>query len=364
MADYDRSPRATLALPALGLVVLALTWDRPGLPGWVLVLVGVLLAGSVISAVMHAETLAHRVGEPYGSLLLAVAVTVIEVGLIVTLMLGGSDGSQTIARDTVFAAVMICTTLITGSSLLLAALREGTVTFRSEGPVSAVAAIATLATLSLLLPAFTTSTPGPTYSPAQLAFAALASLGVYLLFVLVQTVRNRDLFVSVVVDEQDTGLARDARPGPRRTVVAGVALVLSLVAVVGLAKVETPGIEAVVGGLGLPPSFVGLVIAGIVLTPEAIAAVRAARRGRVQTSLNLAFGSALASIGLTIPAVALAMVWLPGPLVLGLGPREIVLLVLALGVSALSVLPGRATLLQGGVHLAIGAAFVVLAAVP
>lgn len=364
MADYDRSPRSSLLVPALGLAALGLTWGRSDLPGWALLVVGVLLAGSVISAVLHAETLAHRVGEPYGSLLLAVAVTVIEVGLIVTLMLGGREGSQAIARDTVFAAVMICTTIIAGLSLLLASLREGSVSFRSEGPVSAVAAVATLATLSLVLPAFTTSTPGPTYAPAQLAFAAMASLCVYLLFVLVQTVRNRELFVTVVVDEHDTGRAQDARPGPRRTAIAAVALVLSLVAVVGLAKVETPGIEAVIDGLGLPPSFVGLVIAGIVLTPEGLAAVRAARRGRVQTSLNLAFGSALASIGLTIPAVALATRWVPGPLVLGLGPRELVLLCLALAVSALSVLPGRATLLQGGVHLAIGAAFVVLAAVP
>ncbi len=364
MTTYDRSPRASLVVPAIGLVALALTWGRTGLPGWVVVAVGVLLAGSVISAVLHAETLAHRVGEPYGSLLLAVAVTVIEVGLIVTLMLGGGQGSAAIARDTVFAAVMICTTLIAGASLLLAALRDGTATFLPEGPTSAVAAVATLATLSLVLPTFTTSTPGPTYTPTQLTFAAIASLGVYLTFVLVQTMRNRDLFVTVVVDEHDTGREQDARPGPRRTVVAAGALVASLVAVVGLAKVETPAVTSVVGAAGLPASFVGLVIAAIVLTPEGLAAVRAARRGRVQTSLNLAFGSALASIGLTIPAVAVATIWVPGPLVLGLGAREIVLLVLALAVSALSVLPGRATVLQGAVHLSIGAAFVVLAAVP
>jgi Ca2+:H+ antiporter len=364
VADYDRSPRVTLLIPILGLVMLMATWGRQDLPGLVLVVAGVLLAGSVIAAVLHAETLAHRVGEPYGSLLLALAVTVIEVGLIVSLMLGGKAGSESIARDTVFAAIMICTTIIVGLSLLLASLRDGLVVFRAEGPVAAVAAIGTLATLSLVLPRFTTSTAGPTYAPAQLALAAVASLGVYLLFVLVQTVRNRELFVTVVVDEDDTGQARDGRPGPRRTAVAAGALLVSLVVVIGLATVETPGIEAAIATAGLPPSFVGLVIAAIVLTPEGIAAVRAARRGRVQTSLNLAYGSALASIGLTIPAVAVATIWVPGPLLLGLGAREIVLLVLALAVSALSVVPGRATLLQGGVHLAIGAAFVVLAAVP
>jgi Ca2+:H+ antiporter len=363
MADYNRSQRTSLAVPAVGLAVLGATWSQKTLPGPVMLLVGVLLAACVITAVLHAETLAHRVGEPYGSLVLAVAVTVIEVGLIVTLMLGGREGSETIARDTVFAAVMLCTTVIVGLSLLVAALRDGIVSFRSAGPVSAVAAIATLATLSLVLPTFTTSTPGPTYSPAQLVLAALASLGVYLTFVLVQTVRNRDLFVTVVVDEDDTGFERDARPGRQRTALAVLGLGMALVAVVGLAKVETPGIEAVLDTVGLPASFVGLVIAAIVLMPEGLAAVRAASRGRVQTSLNLGFGSALASIGLTIPAVAIATLWVPGPLVLGLGPVQMVLLLLALTVSALSVLPGRATLLQGAVHLAIGATFVVLAAV-
>jgi Ca2+:H+ antiporter len=149
VADYDRSPRVSLAVPVFGLVALAFTWGRTDLSGPILIVVGLLLAGSVIAAVLHAETLAHRVGEPYGSLLLALAVTVIEVGLIVTLMLGGKPGSEAVARDTVFAAVMICTTVIIGLSLLIGALREGSVSFRSEGPVAAVAAVATLATLSL-----------------------------------------------------------------------------------------------------------------------------------------------------------------------------------------------------------------------
>jgi Ca2+:H+ antiporter len=361
---HDALPRWSVVLPLVSLAALAGLWGRSGVPGWVLAVVAVLLIGSVLAAVIHAETLAHRVGEPMGSLLLAVAVTVIEVGLIVTLMLGGKAGSESVARDTVFAAIMICCNVIAGLSLLIAARRRGLATFRSEGPTSAVAAIATLATLSLVLPSFTTTEPGPEFSPSQLAFAAVASLTVYGLFVLVQNVRNTDLFVSVIVDEEDTGRITDARPGRRRTTVSAIALVVSLVAVVGLAKVETPGLEGIVATLGLPLSFVGLIIAGIVLLPEGISAVRSANRDHLQTSLNLAYGSGLASIGLTIPAVAVASLFIEGDLLLGLGPRELVLLVLTLAVSALSVLPGKATVLQGGLHLVLGAAFVVLTLVP
>lgn len=361
---HDSLPRWSLILPAVSLIALVGLWGRPGLPGWVLGVVAVLLIGAVLAAVVHAETLAHRVGEPAGSLLLAVCVTIIEVGLIVTLMLGGKEGSQTVARDTVFAAIMICCNFIAGLSLFIVARRRGLATFRSEGPTSAVAAIAVLATLSLVVPSFTTTEPGPEFAPSQLAFAAVASLTVYGLFVLVQNVRNTDLFVSVIVDEEDTGWITDARPGRRRTVVSAIALVVSLVCVVGLAKIETPGLEGLVDGLGLPLAFVGLVIAGIVLLPEGISAVRSAYRDHVQTSLNLAYGSGLASIGLTIPAVAVASLWIPGDLVLGLRPQELVLLILTLAVSALSVLPGKATVLQGGLHLAVGAAFVVLTLVP
>ncbi len=360
----DSLPVMSLIFPVLGLITLALTWGKHDLPTVVLVVVGVMLIASVLSAVLHADTIAHRVGEPGGSLVLAMAVTIIEVGLIVTLMLAGKPGAESVARDTAFAAIMICCNIIVGLSIMVVALRDGMASFRAEGPISAVSAVATLATLSLVLPTFTSSTPGPTFNTTQLAFAAVASFGVYVLFVLVQNVRNRDHFVSVIADQEDTGSGRHAHPGPRRTLAAAIGLLCALVAVVGLAKVETPGIEALVDVAGLPLSFVGVIIASIVLLPEGISAVQSARRGRIQTSLNLAYGSALASIGLTIPAVALATIWVSGPLVLGLGPREIVLLVLTVLVSALSVIPGRATLLEGGLHLAVGGAFFVMAIVP
>ncbi len=360
----DSYPVWSLFLPVLGAILLALTWGRKDLSTLVLVVVGVFLVAAVLAAVIHAETVAARVGEPLGTLVLALSVTIIEVGLIVTIMAGGKEGASVVARDTVLSAVMICCGFIAGISILLGAGRDGVVKFRSEGPTSAVAAITTLATLSLILPTFTTTAPGPVFAPSQLAFAAVASLTVYGLFVVVQNIRNREMFVSVIVDENDTGRPIDAKPGPHRTAAASGGLVLSLFVVIGLAKVESPGIESVLDWLGLPLSFVGLVIASIVLLPEGIAAVRAARRRRIQTSLNLAYGSALASIGLTIPAVALATIWLDGPLVLGLTGRETVLMVLVLAISALCVIPGRATLLSGGLLVSIGSAYVVLAIVP
>ena len=366
MADRIRSylARWTVYVPIAGIAALVLTWGRD-LPPVVVVIAALLLAGSVLAAVHHAEVVAHRVGEPYGSLVLAVAVTIIEVALIVTLMISGGEKTQSLARDTVFAAVMITCNGILGLSLLVGALRRRIAVFNPEGSGGALAAVATVATLSLVLPTFTTSRSGPQFSPAQLAFAAVASLALYLLFVAVQTRRHRDYFLPIttegrVVDEED-----HADPPTARA--AGISLgllLVALIAVVGLAKGVSPSIEAGVAGAGLPQSVVGVVIALMVLLPETIAAVRAAARDRIQTSLNLALGSAMASIGLTIPAIAVAMIWLEGPLLLGLGGTQMVLLALTVVVGTLTVVPGRANVLQGGVHLGLLAAFLFLAASP
>jgi Ca2+:H+ antiporter len=354
--------RWTLVVPPLAVVVLALTWGRD--LGWAPnVVVGVILAAAVLSAVHHAEVVAHRVGEPFGSLVLAVAVTVIEVGLIVTLMISGEPSeTSTLARDTVFAAVMITLNGIVGLSVLVGALRRHVADFNAEGSGSALAAVATLATVCLVLPRFTESEPGPEFSSAQLAFAAVASIALYGLFVVVQTVRHRDYFLPV-----EAGSSEDAHappPAERETLVSLGLLVVALVAVVGLAKTISPAIEDGVDAAGFPPSAVGVAIALLVLAPESLAAVRAARRDRVQTSFNLALGSAMASIGLTIPSIAVASIWLEGPLELGLGDTQMVLLALSVVVGALTVLPGRATLLEGGVHIAIFCSFLFLAVNP
>jgi len=343
-------------IPPVALVILALTWgSKP--PTVVLVAVAVFLGASVIAAVHHAEVIAHRVGEPFGSLVLAVAVTVIEVGLIVTLMAGDSAGNETLARDTVFAAAMITCNGILGLCLLIGAIRGHVASFNAEGTASALATVATLAVLTLVLPTFTTSAPGPEFTSAQLAFAAVASVALYALFVFVQTVRHRDYFVTEGADHAEPASDREA-------LLSLALLVAGLIAVVGLAKVESKAIEDAVTGLGAPKSAVGAIIALLVLAPETLAAVRNASRGRVQTSFNLALGSAMASIGLTIPAIAIASIWLDGPLVLGLDSTQIVLLAITVLVGSLTVLPGRATVQEGGVHLVLFTAFVFLALNP
>ncbi|MFF6950658.1 calcium:proton antiporter [Streptomyces iakyrus] len=354
----------TTLIPLLAAVLLVFTWGRD-LPAGVVVLVTLVLAGAVLAAVHHAEVVAHRVGEPFGSLVLAVAVTIIEVALIVTLMIDGGDKSATLARDTVFAAVMITCNGIVGLCLLVASLRHGTAVFNPEGTGAALATVATLATLSLVLPTFTTSKPGPEFSTVQLTFAALSSLILYGLFVTTQTRRHRDYFLPItrlgeVITEEEHAEAPTAR-----TALTSLGLLgLALIGVVGLAKGVSPTIESGVEAAGLPQAVVGVIIALLVLLPETIAALRSARRDRVQTSLNLALGSAMASIGLTIPAVALASVWLSGPLILGLGATHMVLLALTVVVASLTVVPGRATPLQGGVHLVLFAAYLELAINP
>ncbi len=371
MIAVPRSPAAswTAVLPPLAVVVLALTWGRKldGTVGGVVVaVVAVVLAAAVLAAVHHAEVVAHRVGEPFGSLILAVAVTVIEVALIVTLTVSGGEGTQSLARDTVFAAVMITTNGILGLSLLVAARGRGMAVFNPEGTGGALATVLILATLTLVLPRFTTSKPGPEFTGPQLAFAAVASLTLYLVFVVTQTVRHRDFFLPVsasgdVLEDDDT----HADPPSTRTALTSLCLLLAaLLGVVGLAKVESPAIESGVATVGFPPSFVGVVIAMLVLLPETLAATRAARRGRVQISLNLALGSAMASIGLTIPVIAVASIWLEGPLVLGLDPTQIVLLAVTVVAGMLTVVPGRATRLQAELHLVLLAAFLFLAVSP
>jgi Ca2+:H+ antiporter len=353
----------TVALPVIGLVAVALTWQRE-LHWAVAAVVGLVLIGSVLAAVHHAEIVAARVGEPFGSLILAVAVTVIEVGLILTLMLSGKGDTSALARDTVFAAVMITCNGIVGLTLLLAG-RDGPPRFNPEGTGAALGVVATLATLTLVLPSFTTTASGPVFSPGQLAFAAIASAALYLVFVTSQTRKHRDFFLPVT-DQGDT-IDEDAhadRPTTRAAVISLGILAVALFAVVFLAKSVSPSIEGAVVQVGIPHSFVGVIIALLVLLPEGIAASKAALRNRMQTSLNLAYGSAIASIGLTIPAIAVASIWIDGELALGLGGTQIVLLLLTVVVGILTVTPGRATRIQGSLHLIVFAAFVFLAISP
>jgi len=321
------------------------------------------LIASVLAAVHHAEVVAHRVGEPFGSLVLALAVTIIEVALIVSVMLSGGEVTAALARDTIFAAIMIILNGMVGLCLLIGGSRHGEQAFGLYGVNAALATLAAMSVITLVLPNTTTTTVGPFYSPSQLALVAVASLVLYGAFVLVQTVRHRDYFLPEGHDALDA--EAHAEPPPVRVAaISGGLLIACLVAVVLLAKKLAPTIEEAVHSVGAPEVVVGIIIAAIVLLPESLAAIKAARLNRLQTSLNLALGSALASIGLTIPAVAFVALATGWTLVLGIGQREMVLLALTLLVATLSLGTGRTTVLQGAVHLTIFAVYLFTTLVP
>jgi Ca2+:H+ antiporter len=293
---------------------------------------------------------------------LAVAITVIEVALIVSMMLAGGPDTATLPRDTIYAAVMIIGTGVVGICLLAGGLRHHAQSFRLEGTNGALSALVALTGLSLVLPTFTTSSPEGTYTVSQLVFAAVSSLALWAIFVFVQTVRHRDYFLPPT--NTDDEAVHAPPPSAAVAVTSFGLLLLALVAVVGLAKQLSPLIEAAVAAAGAPKAVIGIAIALLVLLPETWAAVRAALADRLQTSMNLALGSALASIGLTIPAVVATATLLDLPLVLGLPPKDLVLLALTFLVGAITLGTGRTNMMQGAVHLVLFAAFLFLSMVP
>ncbi len=357
-------PAWTWVVPILASALLALKFAHiiPSDATPVLMLAGLLLGASVFAAVHHAELLALRLGEPFGSILLAVAVTVIEVGLIVSIMLAGAEGSDQVARDAVFSAVMIVLNGVIGLCLVLGAGRYFEQTFQLQGASSALAVLGTLATLALILPDYTETTPGPFYSIFQLEVVGVMSLLLWCVFVFVQTIRHRDYFLDALSRAGPGGAAEI--PGDWTALLSVVLLIVSLVAVVLLAKVLSYPVDDATAAAGLPKTFVGVVIAVIVLLPEGLAATKSALVNRLQNSINLALGSAIASIGLTIPAVAVVSVVLKRQIALGISTTNITLLVQTLFIAALTLGTGRTTVLQGAVHLVIFVAFLLVSAVP
>jgi Ca2+:H+ antiporter len=353
------NPLWTLAVPPLGIALLALSWAVPGLPG-VLVLLVLGLVGSVIASVHHAEVIAHRVGEPFGTLVLALAVTVIEVALIVSMMLSGGESTSGLARDTVFAAVMIILNGLIGASLLVGGRRHRVQDFKLEGINAALGTLTVIVVFTLILPNFSTSTPGPIYTRSQLLFVAAATLVLFAAFTVFQTVRHRDYFLPAKGDPDEHA----TQPTNQEAMTSLGLLLVALVAVVLSAKGISPSIEAALQAAGAPAATVGILIAAIVLLPESVAAIRAAHANRLQTSLNLAIGSAIASIGLTVPTVAVLSVMMGWPLALGVDNKSTVLLILSLFVVSISLRTGRTTMLPGVVHLVLFAAYLFLSFVP
>lgn len=357
------NPLWTVLVPLASVLVLLLYWLVPQMPG-VVILLCFGLIGGVIAAVHHAEVIAHKVGEPFGTLVLALSVTIIEVALIVSMMMSGGEGAMGLARDTIFAAVMIILNGIIGASLLFGARKHLVQDFNLEGVTAALGTMTVIVVFALIVPNFVTSSPGPSYTSSQLIFVAVSTLILFGAFTFFQTVRHRDYFLPVVEDD-DLHLDDHAPPPSTTTALVSLAaLLVSLVGVVLSAKGISPSLEAMLNTFGAPAVTLGILIAAIVLLPECGAAIRAARANRLQTSLNLAIGSAIASIGLTIPTVAFVAIAMGWTLELGLDAKSICLLVLSLFVVSNTLRTGSTTMLPGIVHLVIFAAYLYLSFVP
>jgi Ca2+:H+ antiporter len=355
-----RTPWWTWAWPLSGYIVLA-SAGFIGSGGIIAGAAGLVLLASVFAAVYHAEVVAHRVGEPFGTLVLALAVTVIETALIVSVMIAAPAEKAGLARDTVFAAVMIVCNGIVGLCLLAGGARHHEQGFQVQGASAALAVLVALTSLTLILPNFAAPELGARYRTPQLGFAAIVSLVLYGSFVFVQSARHRDYFLPPQGDREE---AHAPPPSNKTAVVSAGLLVVSLIVIVGLAKLLTPFVELGIASLAVPKAVVGIVIAALVLLPEGLAALNAARANRLQTSLNLALGSALATIGLTIPAVAAVSIAIGQPLDLGLGTKDEILLAVTLLLGVITLGTGRTTILQGIVHLVIFAAFLLFAIIP
>lgn len=331
---------------------------------WFIALMSITLIGAVLSAVHHAEVIAHKTGEPFGTLVLSISVTIIEVSLIIAMMFAGHDGAEFIARDAVFATVMIVVNGVIGLCIFMGGLRHHEMSFRNEGTNSALGVLTAMATFILVMPIVTVSTPGPDFTKSQLAFAGVACFALYGAFLFFQTVSHRDYYLPDAEASKTNIHVHADKPSNLKTAISVALLLLSLITVVGLAEALNPAIEKGVKAIGAPKTVVGIAIAMLVLLPEGYAAVRAAKANRLQSSLNLALGSALASIGLTIPTVAAIAILFNLPLSLGISSLNMVLMYLSLFIGALTLAIGRTTLLQGVVHLIIFFEFLFLSLVP
>jgi Ca2+:H+ antiporter len=332
-----------------------------GVAALLYVAAGIVLFGTVFAAVHHAEHMAHVVGEPLGTLIVTIAVTVIEVSLIASATLSG-HGSAMLARDTVFSVIIIVCNGLVGLCLLIGGLRYREQSFNEPGANAYLSVLVVLAGITLVLPNYTTTAPGPVFSSGQLIFVSTMTVALYLIFLFIQTVRHRDYFVGAGAPRAESGIES---AGDRRGLFVSAAwLVLALIGVILLAEKLTAAAVTGLAALGAPSGVAGVLLAMLVLLPEAGIAVGAARRNDLQRSINAALGSSLATIGLTIPAVAVVTLVLHQPLVLGLEPKDVVLLLLSFAVSFLSFGMGRTNVLMGFVHLVMFAAFLLLTLLP
>lgn len=355
-------PKYLLSFSSFFVLLIAKSFVNSG--GIFSAVVAVFLAIAVMSSVHHAEIIAHKIGEGLGTIVLALCITVIEVGLIVSLMAQGGD-TGVLARDTIFSAIMIITNGMVALCLILGGLKFREQEFQVQGSKSLLVVLMTLSMIVFVLPNYTTTTQGPTYNSIQMIFIAAICIFLYLLFIVFQTKTHKAYF------EPDVGQLADAPMTDQEHEVSVsdawlsfISLCISLIAVIGLAKMISPMIESVIVAAGAPKSTVGLLIAVIVLLPETWAAVNSARANRLQTSLNLALGSGIASIALTIPAVIGYSMMTQQTIVLGLDQKGMVFLITTFLVSVVTLGAGKSTLLQGAVHGVILLTYFLMSFVP
>jgi len=365
MSAHGPMPRSAWIFPALAVLLFAaasglgLTFT-PSVGGWLLAAALLaILFGTVFAAVHHAEVIAERIGEPFGTLLLTLAITIIEVALIATIMLGDKP-VPALARDTVFAVVMIVCNGLVGICIFIGGLRYREQDFQVSGANLYLSVLFVLATMTLIMPNYTLTTPGPFYSAAQLGFVDVVTLLLYGVFLYTQTIRHRDYFIN----QRDDGSGETAHISGRTLALSVALLLISLLAVVLLAKKFSLVVDVTAALIGAPPAFAGVVVAALILLPEGVTAIAAARNNDLQKSINLALGSSLATIGLTIPAVGIAAYALDKELVLGLDYPSMVLLILTFFVSMLTFGTGRTNILFGLVHIVVFAIFVFMVFVP
>jgi Ca2+:H+ antiporter len=365
MSAHSEMPKSSWLFPSLAVALFAavtiahydFTPSPAGLAFAAVLLV--ILFGTVFAAVHHAEVIAHRVGEPYGTLLLTLSVTIIEVALIATIMLGEKE-VPTLARDTVFAVVMIVCNGLVGVCVFIGGLHYREQDVQVSGANLYLSVLFTMATITLILPNYTLTTPGPVYSEAQLEFVSVVTILLYGVFLYTQTSRHRDYFISAEADPGEGGA-----PISNSLLALSIALLLvSLLGVVLLSKKFSLVVDAGTAAIGAPPAFAGVVVALLILLPEGVSAVAAARKNDLQKSINLALGSSLATIGLTVPAVAVAAFALDKELVLGLNEQNMVELLLTFILSMLTFGTGRTNILFGLVHMVVFAIFLFLVFVP
>ncbi len=348
----------------VGFSVLLIALSMSSLSITMLVVCGLFLALGISTSVHNAEIIAKRIGPSLGTLVLALSVTVIEVALIVNLMNSNPESAGSIARDTVFAAIMIVTNGIAGISILTGGLRHKELSFQPLGTSSFMAALVTLAVITMVLPNYTSTTLGPTYSSSQLVFVSIASLAIYFLLVWAQT-KSHKIYFDPISPSQFKRL-EDIQYVPSKTkaIVSFIGLFLSLIVVVGLAKVLSPSIALVVAKLGAPQETVGIIVALLVLAPETFASLNAAKANQLQTSLNLALGSGAASVALTIPVVSAYSLIAEQPLLLGLDNKSTVFLSLTFIAGSFTFGSGSTTSLHGAVHLIILLSYLVMSFIP